>query len=60
MMTTRYPSSDDQPLVHQYIRRFGRRPTPEELRSYGASQPPAHEAVRIRLRHRLARVILRG
>lgn len=59
-MIVSYPSSDDQPLVHQFIRRFGRRPTHDELAAYAASQPLLHEPMRLRIRHRLARVILRG
>ncbi|GAA1971331.1 hypothetical protein GCM10009798_35250 [Nocardioides panacihumi] len=57
-MTTSHPSQGDQPLVHEYIRRFGRRPSAAELEKFRASQAP-DLAVLAKMRHRLAHLITR-
>ena len=59
-MTTSYQPTSDQPLVHQFIRRYGRRPTPEELAELHAGRAPTTTTVRTTLRHRLARLILKA
>ena len=59
-MTASYPTQDDQPLVHQFIRRFGRRPTADELDRFQESQAAVGSAVRAKVRHRLARLIMRA
>lgn len=49
----------DTPLVHQFIRLHGRRPTPDELREYRRSGLLAQMRVRHRMRTRVARIITR-
>ena len=50
---------DDMPLVHQFIRVHGRRPTPEELRDHQRSGLLLYLQVRHGLRRRAARIITR-
>ena len=56
-MTTSYQNQGDQPLVHQFIRQFGHRPTAAELERFQATQAP-DLAVIGKMRQRLARLIL--
>ena len=59
-MTTSYTADGgDQPLVHQFIRVFGHRPTPPELERYVRARESllAHLPARVRLR--TARLITR-
>lgn len=58
-MTTDYPAHGDQPAVHQFIRRFGRRPSAAELERFQATQAP-DLAVLAKMRHRLAHLIMRA
>ena len=60
-MATSSPSAAaDQPLVHEFIRRFGRRPTLEELAKYEAFGERTDEPVLTRVRHLVARLMARG
>jgi hypothetical protein len=47
----------DQALVHQYIRVFGHRPTPEELARYRRAQLGMAVQLPARLRRGAARII---
>jgi hypothetical protein len=51
--------SDDQPLVHQFIRRFGYRPTPDELSRYEHARASLAVQIPARVRRRVARIITR-
>jgi hypothetical protein len=50
---------DDHVLVHQYIRLFGRRPTPEQLTQYRTAKARVRHRLRFRVRRRTARVLTR-
>ena len=58
MTLTTEPVEDDHVLVHQFIRRFGRRPTPDELAAYRADQSRLSRA-RLRARARVALMLTR-
>jgi hypothetical protein len=49
----------DQPLVHQFIRLFGRVPTPAELDRYQRSRADAARRLSSRVRQRAAQLIHR-
>lgn len=59
-MTADHPlGTSDQPLVHQFIRLFGRRPTPQELEQFQNARAAIAGERPLRLRHRAARLITR-
>ena len=57
-MTTSYPPTGDQPLVHESIRRVGR-PTAEELAERQGSPARGDFLLPARIRRHLARLITR-
>ncbi len=52
-------TAGEQPLVHQYIRLFGHRPSPEELERYRRAQGNVAAYLPSRLRRGAARLITR-
>ena len=58
-MTPTHPPVCDQPVIHQFIRRFGRRPTADELASLRPAQEAGEAPVAVGLRPQLARLIMR-
>jgi hypothetical protein len=58
-MTASPSFEDDHVLAHQFIRLFGRRPSPSELERYRAAQARVRYRMRSRTRRRLARLISR-
>ncbi|GAB7007570.1 hypothetical protein JCM18899A_50450 [Nocardioides sp. AN3] len=52
--------TQDQPLVHQFIRRYGRRPTEEELARFEARRAEGTAVVTLGLRRQLARLITKA
>jgi hypothetical protein len=60
-MSTSYTvtDSDNQPLVHQFIRKFGYRPTPDELSRYERARVSLAVQIPARARRRAARIITR-
>jgi len=59
MTATAERVADETPLVHQFIRLHGRRPTDAELRDYRRSGLLLQVEIRHRLRRRAARIITR-
>lgn len=57
-MSSTTPATD-QPLVHQYIRLFGRRPTETDLLRYQQAQSRVTGRLPARVRRGVARVITR-
>lgn len=58
--TSSRPTDVDQALVHQFIRVFGRRPTPGELSRYQQAQVGLAWGLAARTRRGVARVIARA
>lgn len=59
-MTTDYTTvTGEQPLVHQFIRLFGHRPTPAELLHYRRARAGLAAHLPARLRRHAARMITR-
>ncbi|GAB7005633.1 hypothetical protein JCM18899A_31060 [Nocardioides sp. AN3] len=59
-MTTSYTAeTGDQPLIHQFIRLFGHRPTPYELERYERARARLSGHLPARIRRNAARLITR-
>jgi hypothetical protein len=56
-MTTSY--ADDQPIVDQFIRLFGHRPSAQELQRYEHARAGLSAHLPARMRRRAARLITR-
>jgi hypothetical protein len=50
---------DEHLLVHQYIRLFGRRPSPKELADYRSAVTRVRYRMRPRVRRRIATIVAR-
>jgi hypothetical protein len=59
-MTTSYPAgTGDQPLVHQFVRLFGHRPSARELQQYERARAGLAAHLPARIRRNAARMITR-
>jgi hypothetical protein len=58
-MATSYTTDIDQPLIHQFIRLFGHRPTPLELERYQRARASLTGQLPARLRRHAARMVTR-
>ncbi|GAA1959877.1 hypothetical protein GCM10009798_19340 [Nocardioides panacihumi] len=59
-MTSNYtPDISDQPLIRQFVRLFGHRPTPRELQQYERARSGISAQLPARMRRRAARMLTR-
>lgn len=59
MTSSEAPLDDDNLLAHEFIRRFGRRPSPRELAKYRDARARIGYRMRSRAQRRFARLITR-